>query len=105
MSLYAPESPATHKHPERGDSRRAEGVASLILTELSPRMVVDACEEDQPLDLMTFGTVREMCPKCRRGGLKLVLRQSSVRIAHLFCADCASCYDARYPDGEPALTI
>jgi hypothetical protein len=26
-------------------------------------------------------------------------------VAHLFCADCASCFDAHYPDGAPALTI
>jgi hypothetical protein len=37
--------------------------------------------------------------------LKLVLRQSAVRIAHLFCPDCASCFDAHYPNGTPALTI
>jgi len=68
--------------------------------------VVDSIAVDaQPLELMTFGTVREVCPKCQRGGLKLVLRQSSVRIAHLFCADCTSCFDAQYPDGAPALTI
>ena len=87
-------------------SRRNDNVAPLILTELNPLLVVDAIADDaQPLDLITFGTVREVCPKCQRGGLKLVLRQSSVRIAHLFCADCASCYDAQYPDGAPALTI
>jgi hypothetical protein len=104
MSLYAPES-FVRDHPGRGDSRRADVIASLILTELNPRLVVDASEDDQPIDVMTFGTVRELCPKCRQGGLKLVLRQSSVRIAHLFCADCASCYDAQYADGAPALTI
>jgi hypothetical protein len=26
-------------------------------------------------------------------------------VAHLFCADCASCFDAHYPNGAPALTI
>jgi hypothetical protein len=34
-----------------------------------------------------------------------VLRQDSVRVAHLFCADCESCFDAHYRDGAPALTI
>ena len=62
-------------------------------------------DEGQPLQVMTFGTVREICPKCQSGHLKLVLRQSAVRMAHLFCADCASCFDAHYPDGAPALTI
>jgi hypothetical protein len=26
-------------------------------------------------------------------------------VAHLFCADCASCFDAHYPNGASALTI
>jgi len=106
MSLYAPESFAAQDHTMPGTGRRNPNTAPLILTELNPRLVIASCEEeDQPVDLITFGTVREMCPKCQHGGLKLVLRQSSVRIAHLFCADCASCYDATYPNGEPALTI
>ena len=89
-----------------GARRRNENVAPLILTELNPLLVVDGASHDsQPLDLITFGSVREVCPKCQRHGLNLVLRQSSVRMAHLFCADCASCYDAQYPDGAPALTI
>jgi hypothetical protein len=106
MSLYAPDALAAHDDTERGECRRNDTATTLILTELNPRLVIDCCdEEDQPLDLITFGTVREVCPKCQQAGLKLVLRQSSVRIAHLFCADCASCYDAQYPDGAPALTI
>lgn len=106
MSLYAPESPAVSDESASGASRRSAQSAPLILTELDPRHVVDAgAGIDQPLDLVTFGTVRELCPKCQQHGLKLVLRQSSVRVAHLFCADCASCYDAQYPDGAPALTI
>lgn len=106
MSLYAPEPLAAQDRLNDGAGRRDQNSAPLILTELNPRLVIDACdEEDQPVDLITFGTVREVCPKCRQGGLKLVLRQSSVRVAHLFCADCASCYDAQYADGAPALTI
>ena len=102
MSLYAPGPPA----PPATDTRRNHDVAPLILTELNPRLVVDAIQDPgQPVDLVTFGTTREVCPKCQRGGLRLVLRQSSVRVAHLFCADCASCYDAQYADGAPALTI
>lgn len=102
MSLYAPGPPA----PASTESRRNENVAPLILTELHPSMVVDAIQDPgQPVELVTFGTTREVCPKCQRGGLKLVLRQTSVRVAHLFCADCASCYDAQYADGAPALTI
>jgi hypothetical protein len=33
------------------------------------------------------------------------LRQQAVRVAHLFCAECESCFDAHYPNGTPALTI
>lgn len=102
MSLYAPGPPASAST----ESRRNDNVAPLILTELHPSLVVDAIQDpDQPVELVTFGTTREICPKCQRGGLKLVLRQTSVRVAHLFCADCASCYDAQYADGAPALTI
>ena len=105
MSLYAPDPPGTHA-PDFAVTRRHADDVPLILTELNPLSVVDAIDDAaQPLDLLTFGTTREVCPKCQRGGLKLVLRQTSVRIAHLFCADCASCYDAQYPDGAPALTI
>ena len=101
MSSYSPGPPAACP-----DLRRNDDTPPLILTELNPFLVVDAFHDpDQPLDLVTFGTTREVCPKCCQGGLKLVLRQASVRIAHLFCADCASCYDACYPDGAPALTI
>ena len=86
--------------------RRNDPDESLVLSELNPRMVVDHVDDEgQPLHVLTFGSVRESCPKCRTGHLKLVLRQSSVRMAHLFCADCASCYDAHYPNGTPALTI
>ncbi|WP_332848041.1 hypothetical protein [Massilia sp. S19_KUP03_FR1] len=104
MPFHPPESRAVPDLPCA--SRRDENVAPLILTELNPLLVVDSMTDDsQPLDLITFGTLRELCPKCQRHGLNLVLRQSSVRIAHLFCADCASCYDAQYPDGAPALCI
>ncbi|WP_296946954.1 hypothetical protein [uncultured Massilia sp.] len=96
-------SPPQPFNPSR---RRAEDGDCLVLSELNPRMVIDHLEDEaQPLQLQTFGTVRETCPKCQSGHLKLVLRQSAVRMAHLFCADCASCFDAHYPDGKPALTI
>lgn len=85
------------RHHEDGD---------LVLSELNPHVVVDRLDRDStPLNLLTFGSVREVCPKCQRTHLKLVLRQGSVRMAHLFCADCQSCFDAHYADGEPALTI
>ncbi len=103
MNFQSPES----QNPQPSSSRRrSNGADHLILRELNPHVVIDHAEAGQAaLTLMTFGSVRECCPKCQQGGLKLVLRQSSVRMAHLFCAECESCFDARYADGEPALTI
>ncbi len=78
----------------------------LVLSELNPNAVVDHLDGDEvPLNLITFGSVREICPKCRESHLKLVLRQATVRVAHLFCADCESCFDAHYQNGKHALTI
>lgn len=101
MNFQVPE-----KHtPQPGPSRRQHHDA-LVLCELNPLVVVDHLDgEDIPLTLLTFGSVREVCPKCRHTHLKLVLRQTSVRMAHLFCEECESCFDARYRDGAPALTI
>jgi hypothetical protein len=100
MNLRVPASAtpdACRRHHEDGD---------LVLSELNPRTVVDRLDSDStPLNLLTFGSVREVCPKCQQTHLKLVLRQGSVRMAHLFCADCQSCFDAHYTDGAPALTI
>jgi hypothetical protein len=91
----------------RPASRRQRGSDDyLVLSELNPRIVVDHIDgEVAPLNLLTFGNVREVCPKCKHNQLKLVLRQATVRIAHLFCADCESCFDAHYANGAPALTI
>jgi len=97
--------PQQHPTPTQRQ-RRHETEDCLVLSELNPRMVVDHVDDEgQPLHVLTFGSVRESCPKCRNGHLKLVLRQSSVRVAHLFCADCTSCFDAHYLNGTPALTI
>lgn len=95
------------QHPQSSSSRRRnDGVDNLILRELNPHVVIDHAEAEQStLTIMTFGSVRECCPKCEAASLKLVLRQASVRMAHLFCAECESCFDAQYADGEPALTI
>jgi hypothetical protein len=96
----------TMSPPQQQQSRRHSTDDVLILSELNPRMVTDHLDdEDQPLHVLTFGSVREICPKCRQHHLKLVLRQRSVRVAHLFCADCESCFDAHYPNGAHALTI
>ena len=86
--------------------RRHAPAHELILTELSPEAVVDHLDDEAtPLTLITFGSVREACPKCQHADLKLVLRQQCVRVAHLFCAECHGCFDAHYPSGASALTI
>lgn len=91
-------------HPLHGRRRFACDV--LLLTELNPHVVVDQpADRHAAIQLQSFGTVREPCPKCQKCTLHLILRQSNVRIAHLLCIDCHSCYDAHYPSGEPALTI
>jgi hypothetical protein len=102
MSLRVPDSAI---YPPEA-CRRQHQVGNLILSELNPLAVVDNLDDASvPLNLLTFGSVREICPKCQHTHLKLVLRQGSVRMAHLFCADCESCFDARYADGAPALTL
>jgi hypothetical protein len=105
MSLHASE---TYAHPPEASTacRRRHLDGNLVLSELNPELVIDQPDDASvPLTLLTFGSVREICPNCRQTHLKLVLRQDSVRMAHLFCADCESCFDAHYRDGAPALTI
>lgn len=85
--------------------RRARRDNSLLLSEIDPYSVVDHQDESAPVNLTTFGIVREFCPKCSSRHLNLVLRQRNVRIAHLFCSECESCFDAHYADGTAALTI
>ena len=103
MNFHLSEQHTQHDSPSR---RQHEHVDALVLSELNPLVVVDHLDgEHTALTLLTFGNVREVCPKCQLGNLKLVLRQTSVRMAHLFCAECESCFDARYADGAPALTI
>jgi hypothetical protein len=93
------------QHPV-ASRRQHEEVGRLVLSELNPLVVIDHLDgQHAALTLHTFGSVRELCPKCQQGSLKLVLRQTSVRMAHLFCAECQGCFDARYADGAPALTI
>lgn len=108
MSLQAldtptSQAPAAHPGPARRQRREED---NLLLNELSPYAVVDQPEDDHaPVNLTTFGVVRETCPKCLQAHLNLILRQRNVRVAHLFCAACHSCFDAHYADGACALTI
>jgi uncharacterized protein YbaR (Trm112 family) len=106
--MTLPEMMSPPQHQLSQPSRRRQHIADdyLVLSELNPRMVIDHIDdEEEPLHVLTFGSVREICPKCRTHQLKLVLRQQTVRVAHLFCAECESCFDAHYPNGTPALTI
>lgn len=89
---------------DMGRRQRAANEDQLFLTELNRGDVVDHLDGGQ-LDPATFGAVREVCPKCAHSHLHLVLRQHTVRIAHLFCVNCESCFDAYYANGQPALTI
>jgi hypothetical protein len=107
MSLQAFETPpsnAAASHPLHG-RRHQHAEDSLLLTELNPLSVIEHIDDGKPVNLTTFGTVRENCPKCMQPRLHLILRQSSVRTALLFCAECNSCFDAHYPSGASALTI
>jgi hypothetical protein len=106
MSVHVPETIQSSKSANPApDSRRCHGPEDcLVLTELPPDAVIDDLDRDgEPLNLVTFGNLRELCPKCNRHHLKLVLRQERVRVAHLFCAECESCFDAHYANGAPAL--
>lgn len=99
----------THEYaPDGGgkDGRRRThaGMEQLLLRELDRADVFD--QPDAPvLPLLSFGAVRETCPHCAGQHLRLILRQETVRIAHLFCEHCHACFDARYPNGRAALTI
>lgn len=86
------------------DLRRSpSGGEPLELLELEPSSVFDHAADAEPV--RSFGPVRETCPHCPGEHLTLVLRQDSVRRAHLFCEHCGSCFDARYANGRCALTI
>ncbi len=83
-----------------------EGSLQLSLVELDPVAIVDGTRYDENYladDVYACGSMREMCPICEEGHLQLVLRQRSVRVAHLFCLHCTRCFGAFLPDGTPAL--
>lgn len=108
MSEHVLETMSSDLRQQADSSRRQRHSPDdmLVLSELSPSAVVDHLDHgDAPVELITFGTVRETCPKCNHTHLKLVLRQRAVRVAHLFCAECHGCFDACYANGAPALTI
>jgi hypothetical protein len=105
MTVHVPESMPCPRDNPPARRRPHSAEECLVLSELSLDAVVDSAgDEGVPLNLITFGNVREVCPKCKQH-LKLVLRQARVRIAHLLCSGCDSCFDAHYANGTPALTI
>lgn len=106
MSEYLLE-PEVGERAAAVESRRLKhNIEELVLSPLDPDAVIDHLDSpDEPVELITFGTVRETCPGCRTSHLKLVLRQRRVRIAHLFCSQCLGCFDAHYTNGASALTI
>lgn len=106
MSEYLLE-PEVRERTAAVESRRYKhSIEELVLTPLDPDAVIDHLDSpDEPVELITFGTVRETCPGCPTSHLKLVLRQRRVRIAHLFCSQCLGCFDAHYTNGASALTI
>jgi hypothetical protein len=108
MSFLAFETTSSHARGANPvhSRRNSRDEDRLILTELDAHAIVDHLDDDDaPINLTTCGSVREACPKCAQPHLKLVLRQRSVRTAHLFCAACQGCFDAHYANGASALTI
>lgn len=81
----------------------------LLLLELNPIAVVEGVrlEDDgyRTDDINTYGAMRETCPGCDSAHLQLVLKQTNVRRAHVFCPQCTRCFDALYEDGTSALTL
>ena len=85
--------------------QRVRVLLPLQLNELPSDQVIDCGASDAPVDLVSFGIVRETCPKCKTVHLNLILRQKMVRREHLFCAECGRCFSAHYPDGSCALSL
>lgn len=107
MSVFAFETHATPALAQPSQGRRqSRAEEQLLLTEINGRAVIDHLDgANGTVNLTTFGTVREACPKCLHPHLNLILRQRNVRSAHLFCAECKGCFDAHYSSGASALTI
>ncbi len=81
----------------------------LVLTELNPAAIIEGVVLDDGFkaadEVISCGQMRETCPHCVNTHLQLVLRQKSVKLAHLFCPSCTRCYHASYEDGSPALAL
>jgi ribosomal protein S27AE len=91
--------PARRRHS--GDEEK------LIIHEVDPASVIDQAEagNKEALQLLSFGAMREACPKCTDVHLRLVLRQAKVHAEHLLCPQCGACFDAHFADGRSAFSI
>ena len=56
---YPRDNPPARRRPQVPEDR-------LVLSELNPDAVVDCADEGVPLNLITYGKVREVCPKCKQ---------------------------------------
>jgi hypothetical protein len=91
---------------DHGDARRHHGAEeTLVLRQVAADSVIDRGDGQQPLQLLSFGAMRETCPSCAGAKLRLVLRQTNVRAAHLSCPACNACFDAHFTDGRSAFAI
>ncbi|MES2935797.1 MAG: hypothetical protein V4805_20175 [Pseudomonadota bacterium] len=91
----------------QADKRREDGLLG-VLVEVEPWSVVDGVRLNDGYlaeDPKIIGEMREPCPSCTDGHLKLVLRQSNVKREHMFCEKCTRCFDIQYADGTSALSI
>ncbi len=78
---------------------------TLILKQIDPATVIDQVAGQEPLQLLSFGAMREACPTCKDAHLRLVLRQANVHAEHLLCPQCGACFDAHFADGRSAFAI
>lgn len=90
--------PATRRHHSADEE-------TLILRQIDPASVIDHAASDAPLQLLSFGAMREACPACTGAHLRLVLRQANVHAEHLVCPQCGACFDAHFADGRSAFAI
>ena len=101
----------TEKSPAAGSpapDHRQCSTETLVLVQLDPATAVDCVRIVNGYladDIVMSGAMRETCPVCKTVHLKMVLRQMHVKRAHMFCEQCTRCFDARYQDGSPALSI
>lgn len=100
----------TNHLPGGASDRRQHGTALqcvLHLIELPPPAVVECKQIDNGCyiapNIVIGAALRESCPHCGEGHLKMVLRQRYVRRSHVYCERCTRCFEAKLPDGSLAL--